>query len=150
MVGWMAYMVLVLRVVGGRVVVMRSAGLAAGPTSDLGVMGVLEVALDAALPVLSELEDDVRVLVHGCPSRYAAALRPWHGWHGWHGIGRDGAAGKQIGDVESGDGEPEAQATSAGRMPAGARSAPPAMVSVTQLVLIIGGTSFKLDGSSQS
>ena len=42
----------------------------------------------------------------------------------------------------TGDGEPEAQAASARRLPAAAKSAPPAMVSVTQFVLIIGGTSF--------
>jgi hypothetical protein len=59
-----------------------------------------------------------------------------------------GRGRKQIGD--RGDGEPEAQAASGSRRPAAAKSAPPAMVSVTQLVLIIGGTSFRVDGSSQS
>ena len=70
------------------------------------------------------------------------------GHGGVDGDGRDGAAREQIGD--GCDGEPEAQATSASRIPAPAKSAPPAMDSVTQLVLIIVGTSFGFDGTSQS
>jgi hypothetical protein len=35
-------------------------------------------------------------------------------------------------------------------MPTAVKSAPPAMVSVTQLVLIIGDTSFRVDWASQS
>ena len=48
------------------------------------------------------------------------------------------------------DGEREAQAASGSRIPAAANSAPPAMVVATQLVLIIGGTSFWLGGLAKS
>ena len=92
MVGWIAYMGRFLRVVGGRGgQVVRSAGPAAGPTSSLGVMGVLDLAADTALPVLDECLNDVRVLVHGCSFRIRRD--PWAtaGWMGMAAMARPGA-----------------------------------------------------------
>ena len=70
------------------VVVVRSAGPAAGPTSSLGVMGVLDLAADTALPVLHELVDDVRVLVHGVSFRIRRDPLATAGWMGMAAMAR--------------------------------------------------------------
>ena len=106
-----------LAVVVGRWSSWRSPGPAAGPASDLGVMGVAEVARTPALAGPWRARGRRRGAgEHGCPSRCAAAHRACG--MVWHGVGRDGAAGKQVGDRSTAS--REAQAASA-RTHAGGR-----------------------------